>query len=355
MQQSSKLRKSFSDTIPVIGKKLEKNNELSVEEKENMLNVSDTVIKGDDFEGPSLAKKKMVKRKKSRTKFSEYLEMEMGRDNNISGEKDLILERKLAKKLKVKSGKLGGPDDDISLLLEGIPSVLDSMVEEDVVANSLENCEQGVSDEEVESEMESISVDEDSDSHASSSSEEHDKGEELIAPKNSRREKKRTRKMNFEEYLDMEEMQRGALAAHEDIELEKKLAKKLKVKQGKLRGDDDINSVFMGIPSILDALKDPGTQAAETDPAKKLGSEFVSRKSSATNPTEQEQALGIFSRTDGTFEQLKNDASDVGTERVPKMIRALGSNTKYVAPNLRSPVQNESEEYAKIRKRVRGI
>lgn len=353
MQQSSKLRKSFSDTIPVIGKKLEKNNELSVEEKEDMLNVSDTVIKGDDFEGPSLATKKMVKRKKSTTKFSEYLEMEMGRDNNISGEKDLILERKLAKKLKVKNGKLGGPDDDMSLLLEGIPSVLDSMVEEDVVANSLENCEQGVSDEEVESEMESISVDEDSDSHASS--EEHDKGEELIAPKNSRREKKRTRKTNFEEYLDMEEMQRGALAADEDIELEKKLAKKLKVKQGKLRGDDDVNSLFMGIPSVLDALKDPGTQAAETDPAKKLGSEFVSRKSSATNPTEQEQALGIFSRTLGTSEQLKNDVSDVGTERVPKMIRALGSNTKYVAPHLRSPVQNESEEYAKIRKRVRGI
>uniref|UniRef100_A0ACD5VGC6 Uncharacterized protein n=1 Tax=Avena sativa TaxID=4498 RepID=A0ACD5VGC6_AVESA len=46
---------------------------------------------------------------KPKSKFQEYLEMEMG---GVAGrEEDLETERKLAKKLRVKKGKLGGPDD----------------------------------------------------------------------------------------------------------------------------------------------------------------------------------------------------------------------------------------------------
>ncbi|KAM0898434.1 hypothetical protein ACQ4PT_021941 [Festuca glaucescens] len=46
---------------------------------------------------------------KSKSKFQEYLELEMG--GAVGREEDLETERKLAKKLKVKKGKLGGPDD----------------------------------------------------------------------------------------------------------------------------------------------------------------------------------------------------------------------------------------------------
>uniref|UniRef100_M8BSR7 Nucleolar MIF4G domain-containing protein 1 n=1 Tax=Aegilops tauschii TaxID=37682 RepID=M8BSR7_AEGTA len=47
---------------------------------------------------------------KSKSKFQEYLEMEMG-GAAVGREEDLEMERKLAKKLRVKKGKLGGPDD----------------------------------------------------------------------------------------------------------------------------------------------------------------------------------------------------------------------------------------------------
>lgn len=46
---------------------------------------------------------------KAKSKFQEYLELEMG--GAAGREEDLETERKLAKKLKVKKGKLGGPDD----------------------------------------------------------------------------------------------------------------------------------------------------------------------------------------------------------------------------------------------------
>ncbi|EMS52341.1 Nucleolar MIF4G domain-containing protein 1 [Triticum urartu] len=47
---------------------------------------------------------------KPKSKFQEYLEMEMG-GAAVGREEDLEMERKLAKKLRVKKGKLGGPDD----------------------------------------------------------------------------------------------------------------------------------------------------------------------------------------------------------------------------------------------------
>ncbi|VAH02844.1 unnamed protein product [Triticum turgidum subsp. durum] len=47
---------------------------------------------------------------KPKSKFQEYLEMEMG-GAAVGREEDLEMEKKLAKKLRVKKGKLGGPDD----------------------------------------------------------------------------------------------------------------------------------------------------------------------------------------------------------------------------------------------------
>jgi len=64
-------------------------------------------------------KKKKRKREaegkqKPKSNFQEYLEMEMG--GAVSMEEDLEMERKFAKKLKVKKGKLGGPDDGMDEL-----------------------------------------------------------------------------------------------------------------------------------------------------------------------------------------------------------------------------------------------
>lgn len=57
--------------------------------------------------------------KKGKTKFEEFLERDMKRAALISAEADLELERRLAKKLKVKGGKLGGFDDGMADILDG--------------------------------------------------------------------------------------------------------------------------------------------------------------------------------------------------------------------------------------------
>ncbi|OEL36657.1 Nucleolar MIF4G domain-containing protein 1 [Dichanthelium oligosanthes] len=67
---------------------------------------------------PAAVKKKRKReaegKHKPKSNFQEYLEMEMG--GAVSMEEDLEMERRLAKKLKVKKGKLGGPDDGMDEL-----------------------------------------------------------------------------------------------------------------------------------------------------------------------------------------------------------------------------------------------
>lgn len=364
-KQSSKPRKASLDLKPESGRKPENDDKLSGNE-DNVLMVSDAGMDG-DFEAPSVARKQMRKSRNSKPKFSEYLQMEMG-SSGMSAEKDLILERKLAKKLKVKNGKLGGLDDEINLLLDGIPSVFDSVKGDDGEIKSLENggassepdkqnmSEGGESEieygsEEIESETESVS--EEISQSSIASSEEEDNVLELIPSKDSRKEKKRTRKTKFEEYLDMEEIQRGVLSANEDIEVERKLSKKLKVKEGKLRGDDDdMNNLFEGISSVLDSSADAVNQGNQ---ANVLDNSSLSNRSRMMKSAEQELAKSMIGTSLEASEPVKNDGLDVVVERVPTSSEALGLKAKYVAPHLRSCVENESEEYAQIRRRVRGL
>lgn len=75
-------------------------------------------------------------RPKKKTKFEEYLEMESG-----CGAEDIETERKLAKRLKVKGGKLSGFDDGMNDLFDGIPSIFDSSIIGD--ENVMEGIEKG--------------------------------------------------------------------------------------------------------------------------------------------------------------------------------------------------------------------
>lgn len=92
----------------------------------------------------SLKKRKGGSEGESKTKFQEFLEMEMGK-GMVGAEEDLEMETRLAKKLKVKNGKLAGADDELNILLEGIPSLLDSMVGDDTVIDdeAEEDCGNG--------------------------------------------------------------------------------------------------------------------------------------------------------------------------------------------------------------------
>ncbi|KAK1271440.1 hypothetical protein QJS04_geneDACA012980 [Acorus gramineus] len=68
------------------------------------------------------------KKRKSKTKFEEYIEMEENKCK-VSATADLELEKKLARRLRVKGGRLGGFDDGINMLFDGLPSVLDSSLD----------------------------------------------------------------------------------------------------------------------------------------------------------------------------------------------------------------------------------
>lgn len=215
--------------------------------------------------------------------------------------------------------------------------------------------------------------------------------------KGSKRNSKGTK---FEEYLEME-MQNSAVSAAEDLELERKLAKKLKVKVGKLRGEDDgINSLFEGIPSIIDSLGEeelPGAQefsdksskskkykkkkksldqGLESDVAGdssvgasepvKICDAYMSEEGPAEAPSRKKckkrklsepgkECDEVGDTAIGALKPVESCGGEVVPEEVSAKVPAGKGDGKYVVPHLRGRSGNESEEYAKIRRHVRGL
>lgn len=242
--------------------------------------------------------KTMENGRKSKSKFAEYLEMEKG-GAFLSKEEDLRLEKKLAKKLKVKNGMLGG-NDELTMLLEGIPSVLDTVDGYGSISKSLQDCssheKQKKSNhavEEIKPEKGSASMDGLFNS-LDPGSDEFDNVEELSLSKVTKK-----RKTKSEEYSEMGKMHEGDFSAAKT----QKSKRKFKVSEGKLCEDnDDANKV-------LNEVSEP----------------------------------------------VKNDHGiNVTLERVPTAVPDLAGKTKYVAPHLRSCMKKESEDNARMRKRVRG-
>ncbi|KAE8099731.1 hypothetical protein FH972_017688 [Carpinus fangiana] len=214
--------------------------------------------------------------------------------------------------------------------------------------------------------------------------------------KGSKRNLKGTK---FEEYLEME-MQNSAVLAEEDLELERKLAKKLKVKVGKLRGEDDgINSLFKGIPSIIDSFGQeelPGAEEFSDNSSKSKkkkkrksldqGLESDVAGDSSVGVSEPVKILDAYMSEEGPAKAIsrkkrkKRKLSEPGQECDEVGDTAIGASNpvepcggevlskevsakapagkgdgKYVVPHLRGRSGNESEEYTKIRRHVRGL
>lgn len=176
--------------------------------------------------------------------------------------------------------------------------------------------------------------------------------------KNVKRKKGSVKKSKFEEFLEMDQ-KKDFVSAEEDTELERKLAKKLKVKNGRLRGDDDemnmlfggddddMNMLFEGLP--LEHEEIPG---AEEDPQKTL--ENRTRRKRKKKGTEQQDAQMAPDAMVGQSEPSSSEAA-IGTEKVPSKASAVVRNVKYVAPHLRSQGRNDSNDHPQIRRRVRGM
>ncbi|XP_041024108.1 nucleolar MIF4G domain-containing protein 1 isoform X2 [Juglans microcarpa x Juglans regia] len=206
------------------------------------------------------------------------------------------------------------------------------------------------------------------------------------------------KKTKFEEYLEMG-MQSTAASAEEDLELERKLAKKLKVKSGKLRGeDDDVNLLLEGFPSIIDSLGEE-LPIAEEFPEKSSKSKKLRKKKLLEEGPESdilgdprvrssksiETCDALMSedvpadaplrkkhRKRKLLEQGKNGdvvgdtnvsaskpvvscAAEGVLEEVPGKAPAGKGDGKYVAPHSRACSQKESEQYPQIRRHIRGL
>ncbi|MBA0618639.1 hypothetical protein Godav_027952 [Gossypium davidsonii] len=214
------------------------------------------------------------------------------------------------------------------------------------------------------------------------SEEDHDANESKIAK--AKKDLKRTSKTKFEEYLEME-MPNSDMLAQEDLELEKKLAKKLKVKGGKLRGDDDgLNILFEGFSdeeavnhslskkrkkkkSVQQAIKDDigddstieaseGEEYSETTVVEipvKAPSQKRRKKRKSLLQGEESDMVGETALSVTPHSECHN--AEVASGEISTKALGMESSGKYVAPHLRSQTKNESEEQTRMRRRVRGL
>ncbi|MBA0803516.1 hypothetical protein Gohar_013719, partial [Gossypium harknessii] len=214
------------------------------------------------------------------------------------------------------------------------------------------------------------------------SEEDHDANESKIAK--AKKDLKRTSKTKFEEYLEME-MPNSDMLAQEDLELEKKLAKKLKVKGGKLRGDDDgLNILFEGFSdeeavnhssskkrkkkkSVQQAIKDDigddstieaseGEEYSETTVVEipvNAPSQKRRKKRKSLLQGQESDMVGETALSVTPHSECHN--AEVASGEISTKALGMESSGKYVAPHLRSQTKNESEEQTRMRRRVRGL
>ncbi|OMO70426.1 putative sgd1p [Corchorus olitorius] len=206
---------------------------------------------------------------------------------------------------------------------------------------------------------------------------------------------KRTSKTKFEEYLEME-MPNAGMLAEQDIELERKLARKLKVKGGKLGGVDDgldmlfeddkyaLESWTEGFPDDEDLL-DPSSKknkkkkiveqvsedeigddssfaALDLEEDARMSSEDIPAKAQARKRRRKRKSLQQKQEGDMAGETAcsgsqpaERHSEEVAVNGASAKAPEMDGNVKYVAPHLRSRAGNESEEHTQIRRRVRGL
>lgn len=216
--------------------------------------------------------------------------------------------------------------------------------------------------------------------------------EDLGASKAVKSKKKRIVKTNFEKFLKMEE-QNAAMSAQADLELERKLAKTLKVKSGRLRGEDDgVNLLFKGIPSILDSEGEDelpvkkseirstskkrkteksldrelevevpsNSMVVASEPADIYGAEEASEEVPALVSSKKKKKRNLSEKgkeSDAASKMAIDVSKPTDSSRVDGPSKEVPSKAveKYIAPHLRSCAGNELEEYLQIRRRVRGL
>ncbi|XP_050365805.1 uncharacterized protein LOC126784386 [Argentina anserina] len=189
---------------------------------------------------------------------------------------------------------------------------------------------------------------------------------------------KRALKTKFEKFFELDNN-----GAEDDLELERKLAKKLKVKGGKLKGEDlGLNMLFEDISCFDDSLGPrrvaypavlPSKESEKALRKKRKKEKLFPDDSMAEDPEVESEDFPSRSSLSKRQKKQKslnetnegNEEGDVPIEVTkPKescetniVLEKVPAKTpkKYVAPHLRSRAGNELEEYGQIRRQLRGL
>jgi nucleolar MIF4G domain-containing protein 1 len=183
-----------------------------------------------------------------------------------------------------------------------------------------------------------------------------------------------------------------SMAAQMDLELERKLSKKLKVKEGKLRGlDDGLNMLFEGMPSADDLFGDMEGFDSDELPRRKTKKSSSSKKRKLSKEEMETEGPVEARNQDAVFEEVpdsgtswkkkkdkkrklssqeQEDGAEDDAVCIDKPVESSGADMtlgdaaadvsekkvigKYIAPHLRGRAGNEPEEHTQIRRRVRG-
>lgn len=277
---------------------------------------------------PTTSKKERKGSKKNlKTKFEEFIEMDM-KNADMLAQEDLGMERRLAKKLKVKNGKLRGMDDEINLLLEGIPSMLESF--DEVLLGKefpVERLKKGTCGKKRKKQQSDVFS-----------------GDDIAA--------------DFmgvvsepEEISDVEmELEETAVETTSNKKDSKR--KKSKKNQGSIVAGETINVELAGdiMDGVSELEQNSGAEVGQEEHAIKSSSLKKCRKRKKSKENEEGDKVG-----DTINCVYKRSEAHEALQETPTTVPALRSNVKYVAPHLRSRIGNESEEHTQIRRRVRGM
>ncbi|TKW24263.1 hypothetical protein SEVIR_3G041200v4 [Setaria viridis] len=251
---------------------------------------------------PAAVKKKRKRevegKHKPKSNFQEYLEMEMG--GAVSMEEDLEMERRLAKKLKVKKGKLGGPDDGMDELFADLGFGGDFGLDDEANAYDWNVEDDTKLDRKGKNKKKKVEKDD-------METEELNVGYEEI-------DRKKKKKKVKEDDMETEELDVG------DEENERKQKKKKK------------------------KVKKDGMEMEEPDYVKK---KKKVKKDDMEVEDPDDGGVDMDEENDGAVLESEDGEANV--------IAPTESKGKYVPPSLRAASNSESEEIAQMRRRVRGL
>ncbi|XP_077245501.1 MIF4G domain-containing protein / MA3 domain-containing protein [Tasmannia lanceolata] len=172
---------------------------------------------------------------------------------------------------------------------------------------------------------------------------------------------KRKKKTKFEEYLEWDMNRSGVVSGEVDLELERKLAKKLNVKKGKLGDlDDGLNLLFDDMD--FDDIINDGNSEAPMEITEFCSLKRKVKKKKVLDEAEKEELEDETEKKHKKRKQgmLEKKGEDEVMGNLSKEEAGVGAppsdgNVTYVAPHLRPSVGKESEEHSQIRRRVRGL